>query len=261
MVIKIDPSRLNDPEIAAEGERDRMKALADRFSREDLMRAFDLLSRTESEIRYSSQPRHHFEMALLKWIHLRQLTPLTELIAGGGVPAAPRSGMPAPPPRSAAPAAPKPPPRPPAPAPAPAAPAPAPPAPAAAASINVGVDLRTALLAQIREHNKTFFGMVVAQAQSIAVEGDTVVFTFAPAHKGLRTQLEGRRGWIEQLAQAIAGRKIAVVGRDGQAAPADPAVKDSAARQSDLRAKIKNEPMVQSVLDVFGGEIGEIEEN
>ena len=43
MVVKIDPSRLTDPEIAAEGERDRLKALAERYSREDLMRAFDLL--------------------------------------------------------------------------------------------------------------------------------------------------------------------------------------------------------------------------
>ena len=82
LVIRVDPSRLSDPEIAAEGERDRMKALAERYSREDLMRAFDLISRAEFEIKNSSQPRHHFEMTLVKWIHLRQLTPLTDLIAG-----------------------------------------------------------------------------------------------------------------------------------------------------------------------------------
>ena len=82
LVIRVDPSRLSDPEIAAEGERDRMKALAERYSREDLMRAFDLISRAEFEIKNSSQPRHHFEMTLVKWIHLRQLTPLTDPIAG-----------------------------------------------------------------------------------------------------------------------------------------------------------------------------------
>ena len=43
LVVKIDPTRLDDPEIAAEGERERLKALAAQFSREDLMRAFDLL--------------------------------------------------------------------------------------------------------------------------------------------------------------------------------------------------------------------------
>jgi DNA polymerase-3 subunit gamma/tau len=82
LVVKVDASRITDPEIAAEGERDRLKALAEQYSREDLMRAFDLLSRAEYEIRRSSQPRHQFEMTLVEWIHLRKLTPLTELLTG-----------------------------------------------------------------------------------------------------------------------------------------------------------------------------------
>jgi len=64
MVIRIDVTRLDDPEIAAEGERDRMKALAQHYSREDLMRAFDLLSMAEREVRSSSQPRHTLKMAM-----------------------------------------------------------------------------------------------------------------------------------------------------------------------------------------------------
>jgi len=89
MLVKIDPSRLDDPEIAGEGEREPLRALAAQFSREDLMRSFDLLSRTEYDIKGSSQPRHHLEMALVKWIHLRKLTPLTELIESVGRPQAP----------------------------------------------------------------------------------------------------------------------------------------------------------------------------
>ena len=42
LVLTVDPSRITDPEIAAETERDRLKALAQRFSREDLLRSFDL---------------------------------------------------------------------------------------------------------------------------------------------------------------------------------------------------------------------------
>src|SRR4249919_1966938 len=84
LVIAVDPSRLTDPEIAGEGERDRLKALAGRFSREDLLRAFDLLTRAEQEIKSAAQPRYHLEMALLRWIHLRKLVPLEELIAGAG---------------------------------------------------------------------------------------------------------------------------------------------------------------------------------
>src|SRR5437764_404045 len=43
MIVAIDPSRVSDGEFA-EGERERMTQLSKRFSREDLMRAFDLLS-------------------------------------------------------------------------------------------------------------------------------------------------------------------------------------------------------------------------
>ena len=84
MVVKIDPSRIQDPEIASESERERLQALAARSSREDLMRAFDLLATAEADIRVSSQPRHAFEMALVKWVHLRQLTPLADLIKSLG---------------------------------------------------------------------------------------------------------------------------------------------------------------------------------
>src|ERR1700737_3494669 len=45
LVLSVDPSRSSDPEIAGEGERERGMALSARFSREDLLRAFDLLTR------------------------------------------------------------------------------------------------------------------------------------------------------------------------------------------------------------------------
>src|SRR6516164_3567060 len=41
LIVSVDPSRVTDPEIVGEGERDRVKDLAARFSREDLLRAFD----------------------------------------------------------------------------------------------------------------------------------------------------------------------------------------------------------------------------
>src|SRR6267143_3469382 len=84
LVLAVDPSRISDPEIAGEGERDRLKRLAGRFSREDLLRAFDLLTRAEADIRSAAQPRYHLEMALLRWMHLRKLVPIEDLIAGVG---------------------------------------------------------------------------------------------------------------------------------------------------------------------------------
>jgi DNA polymerase-3 subunit gamma/tau len=90
LVLSVDQSRIDDPEIASESERERMTALARRFSREDLLRAFDVLSKADFDIRAASQPRYHLEMTLLRWIHLRKLVPLTELL--GGVQSAPVSG-------------------------------------------------------------------------------------------------------------------------------------------------------------------------
>jgi DNA polymerase-3 subunit gamma/tau len=84
LVLSVDPSRVRDPEIAAEGERERLTALAGRFSREDLLRAFDLLTRAENDIRGAAQPRHHLEMAMLRWIYLRKLVPIEDLIASAG---------------------------------------------------------------------------------------------------------------------------------------------------------------------------------
>jgi len=114
----------------------------------------------------------------------------------------------------------------------------------------------------VRESNKVFYSMVVAQAQRVELEGDTLTFTFAPVHKQLRAQLEARRSWLEQLAQSTVGRRIAVVAKQGDAAPAV-ARPDTAARstrQDELKARAKAEPSVQAVLDVFGGEIEDVEE-
>jgi DNA polymerase III gamma/tau subunit len=302
LVVRVDPTRIADPEIAGEGEGERLKALAAAYSREDLMRTFDLLSRSEYEIRQSSQPRHQFEMMLVKWIHLRQLTPLTDIIQGAAVPA-PRGPNPSPGAASLRTVPPAPAPGPTSkgsagtspsiraaarsasapcapsswsPAPASGAtpassPAAAPgatpkpaPAPGAARDGAGGgeIDLKTALLGTIREQNKVFHGMVIAQAQKVEVEGDTVVFTFAPVHRSLKGELEKKRGWIEQLAQAAAGRRIAVVTRESEAAPTPAAADADAAssRRADLAARARAEPTVQAVLDVFGGEIEDVEE-
>ena len=277
MVVKIDPSRIDDPEIAADSERDRMKALVAQFSREDLMRAFDLLTRSEYEIKRSSQPRHQFEMTLLELIHLRKLTPLSEMLMGGGAPAATRPAAPAP--RPANPGTPAPAPRAAAVSPGtknpgtpvtqnPGTSEPRPSTDARGGLSNVegrnpGTDIVQKLMSSIRESNKTLFSMVIAQAQKIEAAGDTVVFTFAPNHKSLSSQLEGKRAWFEGMTQSVAGRKLRLVIKEGTPVPtaaASPGDAAKGARAADLKARAKAEPTVQAVLDVFGGEIEDVEE-
>jgi DNA polymerase-3 subunit gamma/tau len=292
LVIGVDAGRLNDPEIAAEGERDRLRALASSFSAEDLMRAFDVLTKAEYDIRGSMQPRYHLELALLRWMHLRKLVPLTDLIQGldKGAPQAPRI-----PSASAAPAVSRPAPRPQpvsnaatvraveakraeaprAPEPARAVappPAVAPPQPAAApAPAPAAANLKEALLAEIQKTKKFFYGTVIAQAQRIDVDGDRVTMAFAPNHATLKVQFDQNRPWLEELASRIAGRKIAVVAADGAtvAGTARPgeagrgaasAAGTDADKQTALKEKAMADSGVQALLDVFRTDIKEVEE-
>jgi len=300
LVISVDGSRINDPEIAGEGERDRLKALAGRFSREDLLRAFDLLTKAEQEIKTAAQPRYALEMALLRWIHLRKLMPIEDLIASIGSPEKPalRAALPAA--RPSAPAAPAA--RIPAPAsvgrpapPAPAAPAPgssrsvpdrpapslteaaaravanvaATPEPKSAAPIASSGNFKDTLIAEIKKAKAVFYNMVVAQAQKIEVAGDRVVFSFTPAQRALKDQFEQQKVWLESIAQSIAGRKIAMASAqvEAGAAPAAAGAQEQAAadrksaeKKSALREQALADRGVQTMLEVFPAEIRDVEE-
>jgi DNA polymerase-3 subunit gamma/tau len=289
MLLSVDPARAGDGELA-DAERQRLSELGGRFSREDLMRAFDLLARAEQEIRTVSHPRYYFEMVLLRWMHLRKLVPLTHLIeqlgSDGGtvrralpaaarvtapakaasVPAKPAARPAAVPDAASAPvqgsvtaagaAAPK----------APAAPAaaPKPPAPAAAAAAAVG-QLKDALLAEIRAGKPFFYNTVVAQAQRIEVTADRVTFTFLPTHRALREQFEQSRAWLESAAERVAGRRVLVeaiqsASADAAPPPAPAAAPADGGTKRDLKAEAMTSSAVQAVLDVFPAEISDVED-
>ena len=252
MIVSVDPSRAGDGELA-EGERERLTQLATRFSREDLMRAFDLLSNAEQEIRTASHPRYQFEMLLLKWMHTRKLTPLTELLASGGAAGSRTSA-------SAAPAA-----RPVAPVPSPAKATAAPANPRTSEPAN----LKDALLAEIRSGKATFYNTVVAQAQRIEVTGDRIVFVFGPAQSTLRGWFDQQKAWLDAAAERVAGRKVVVTSELGapatSSASPDPGsrIPDPVApaeKKRDLKAEAMSSSTVQAMLDVFPAEIRDVEE-
>ncbi len=294
LVVRIDPSRVIDPELAAEGERDRLKQLAAKFSAEDLMRAFDVLTKAEADIRGSAYPRYHLEMALLRWIHLRKLVPISDLIQGlestpsraGSSASASSGGAPRTAPvvsaRTTPIAAAVQPARPVQPSRSPIAAAAtvksieerseaasarsngdaAPNTPRVAAA-----DLKDAFLNEIRKSKKYFYGTVIAQAQRIDIDADRVVLTFAPQHKALRDQLEQSRTSLETLASQLAGRKMAIASVEGTAptkstpsAAEPPGPSSSTERQQDLRQQALADSGVQAMLDVFAAEIKDVEE-
>ena len=129
--------------------------------------------------------------------------------------------------------------------------------------------MKDALLAEIRGGKAFFYNTVVAQAQSIEVAGDKVTFAFLPTHRALRDQFEQNRPWIESAAERVAGRKIAVTSvqvDSGAPAPANGAKPADAPEppaqngKRDLKAEAMTSPAVQAVLDVFPGEIKDVEE-
>jgi DNA polymerase III subunit gamma/tau len=273
LLISVDPSRVSDPEIAGEGERDRLMALVARFSREDLLRAFDLLTRAESDVRGAAQPRYHLEMSLLRWIHLRKLVPLEDLLAGAGKPAVVR-----------APVAPGP-----AKAPSPSsmggkrpagveaggsegtrkASAPVTPAPGTGGSPLDDVSpvghavFKDALLAEIRKTRLVFYQTVVAQAQRIDVATERVTFTFSANQRALREMFEQHRPWLEALAQSLAGGKVlmtAVLAQAIAASPTDQPGSNPADKKSALREQAMADAGVKALLEVFPAEIRDVEE-
>src|SRR3989449_874361 len=65
---------------APSDERAALGELAGLFSEEDLSRFFQILLRTEAELRYSLQPRFHLELGLMKLVHARELESLEGLL-------------------------------------------------------------------------------------------------------------------------------------------------------------------------------------
>jgi DNA polymerase III subunit gamma/tau len=252
MVMTVDPSRVGDAELAPE-ERERLAVLTREFSKEDLMRAFDLLSTAEQEIRTVSHPRYYFEMILLRWMHLRKLVPLSELLeqmGGAGIKSVPRT-ISAPTSRKVAPTSSK------------VAPTSNTLAPTSSAmpptndKVAPAIGLKDALLAEIRSGKGFFYNTVVAQAQKIDVAGDRVTFTFLPAHKALREQFDQSRAWLEAAAERLSGRKIVVSAVQAAADNREPV---SPAPKRDLKAEALESTGVQALLDVFPAEIRDVEE-
>ena len=277
LVISIDSARADDPEIAGDAERSRLVELASRFSREDLMRAFDVLAKAEFEIRSAAQPRYHFEMTVLKWIHLRKLVPLTALLEGA--PASATKPRPAAREKASAPPPPKPTPRPesvkrgvpkarPPRAPVPTAPPVEKTVPAsnskardieASASSQGGG--KAEILAEVKRAKKFFHGTVVAQAQRIELLDGRLVFVFTETQRTLAAQLRQNRGWLEEMASRVVGRKIQVATENvphEAAAWSSEQPSAETEEQVQLRDKALSDPVVQTMLEVFPAEIGEV---
>ena len=279
LLVSLDPSRITDPDISAENERERISALAKRFSREDLMRAFDLLARAEAEVKTASQPRYHLEMALVKWMHLRKLVPLVNIIdqlkGRDPSPSRARQSSALSPTKRTANVSSR----------SSSVVKQSSPASTSATSqvkqskvknvspstIHAADDdamgLKDALLKEIQRSKKLLYGTVIAQAEKIDVKPNLVTFTFAPAHRTLRSQLERNCTWISDVASKLSEQKVTVevVESDSPSGSLVETTPQSAPEKTidsgdTLKRQVMKDEGVQAVLDVFDAEIRKVEE-
>jgi DNA polymerase-3 subunit gamma/tau len=293
LILNVDASRMTDPDIAPESDRPYLEALLPRYSAEDLLRAFDLLTKTEFEIRNAAEPRYQLEMGLLKWIHLRKLTPLSALLeqlkAGGGAPSLSRPGG-ASVPATARPGLtrPSPTPRPPATSSAsvdkrvassagaprvpaagpvtPSVPTPVPAEPSSSAPTPVAGDgFIQSFLAELQKDRPGTYGTQIAQARSVDLKGDRIVVCAGSAF--LADRLAESRSWLESVAERIAGRRVPVVietvtataSGAGATTPGGGAG-ERGPQKADLTAAARANPAVQTLLEIFPAEIKDVTE-
>ena len=275
VILSVDPKRASDPDVAGDAERERLLAMSGQWSREDLLRGFDLLTRAEQEIRISDQPRYNLEMALLRLMHLRKLVPLTELLAGK-VPAVPT--VPAVPKASFSKAVPG------------ATPPASTVAPARTSnpvqnnalgtsgtrgtSGTLGSDgFKDRFLADIKSGKATFYNLVVASAYRIDASPSGVTFVFLPNQKNARAQCEEQKAWLQSLAEKTAGKPVpvtvAVADAVGGASSSSASAREQsgelrrdkpAASAEDVKAEAMANSTVQAVLEIFPIEKTTVEE-
>jgi hypothetical protein len=198
-------------------------------------------------------------MALLRWIYLRKLVSIEDLIAGTGqakpgqraeqTPSARPSPTPMPPPTRAQTRAGE-------------LARPEPARPELARPDN----LKDALLNEIRKQKGSFYNMVVAQARTIELSDDRIVFTFSPSQKWLADQVAQNRAWLESVAQQASGRTFAVSSVVAEAAPpiGEAPPKSAATEVTDKKSALREQALadagVQAMLEVFPAEIRDVEE-
>jgi DNA polymerase-3 subunit gamma/tau len=282
LILSVDPKRASDPDVASDAERERLLATSGQWSREDLLRGFDLLTKAEQDVRVSDQPRYNVEMALLRLMHLRKLVPLAELLGLTAkvptvrtVPNVPKGLVPQQVPNvRTVPGVPK--------GQVPNVPAAQVPVitstvgtsgtgtnplgtPGTVRTLGTEGDLKDRLLGEIKSAKSTFYNLVVAQAYRIDVSASGISFVFQANHKNAKQQCDEQRVWIQQLAEKLARKPvpvtISIADASTQPAPAPMfPVTTPRASSEDTRAEAMANATVQAVLEIFPVEKTTVEE-
>jgi DNA polymerase III subunit gamma/tau len=248
-------------------EIERLRALAEALSQEELLRGLDLLTQAETEFRNVTDPRVALDLVLLKLVQMRRLVPFVEVVArvermlgGATVPAGPAaatapralpasrpahasSSFSAPPPAPARPAA----------APAPAEPPREEPPPRAAAG-----PAETLLQAMLDLCQSRPTLAATLRSAAVRFQADTLVLELPPDFALLAS---AHADDYKALASKAAGRTVALqFASVSVQAEAPVAASPDVAKKQRLREEAEKEQAVQEALDLFDGRVVDVRE-
>ena len=237
-------------------DRERIRPLAAILSEEDLLRMFEVLTRTESDLRWAQDPRVTLELALLKMAQMRRLMPMAELVArveslAAGKPLPARSSNPAPLPSRSASASLLEAPPPMAPRPAVAKPEAAPRPASTPNAPDADSTTTEGLLAAMQAQARPSMAPSIRTA-SARLEGDTLLLELAPEWAVFA---ETHQDDYRELARKAAGRPLKVKVAAGAARQERKVPSSAEDKRRRLVEEATKEPAVQEALDLFGGKV------
>ncbi|MDI9612240.1 MAG: DNA polymerase III subunit gamma/tau [Acidobacteriota bacterium] len=271
MILKVgisDPALLGIPESVLPD----LRAQAELFSREDLLRLFDAFQKVEAGMKYAAQVRFQLEMGLVEMAHIARLRPLEELVAefsayadddppggpGGGAPATrvatePPAGQAAPgrqgrrEPLERSPAG----------RPAPQKKSEAP----ASARPHTGGNARELLESIVAALGREALEFLLQSFAGARLEGDRLILDPGEAGEFARHQVARNLEAIAEAAASVVGRKVSVTvegvggkaGRD-EGVPTSPSPRAESS-SGEILERARREPVVQSFLDAFPGPV------
>jgi len=268
-----------------------LRSQAELFSREDLLRLFDVFLRVEADLRFATQVRFQLEMGLIELSQITRLRPLEDVIAeftrlagtdtpvkqpgtaarpatapsqarpamapaASPPPSADRTAPGAKPPRAAQPRAAQPS----APRSETTGPEAAVPAQPAAAQLPEGVHDPRELILRISAHvRKESLESILQAIPAAELQGNTLILDPGPISEFYRRQIRDNLPVIAQAASEVFGRTVTVQIGDSppQNKPPAPVSRSEPPgdRKPDVLERAKKEGAVQSFLEVFPGPV------
>jgi DNA polymerase III subunit gamma/tau len=247
------------------GEIEDLARRAAGFSEDDLLRLLELMTREEYRLKNSTHPRFLLEALAVKLARLADLRPLEEILAGLGRPGDGPEDAGAGPPRATSPASP--------PAgppsrdrsesrPVPAAQGSAAPARAVAATPDQAIV--EAILKRVHDERGALGGFL-GQASWLEITDGALEIAFNEKHAFFKEKVEAREAmdYLRAVARETAGRDLRVKVVLASPAALDTRIVSEAeaegSRKRRLREEAMRQPIVQTLLDAFGGEIIDVE--